>query len=79
MMGLIIVLLRTPATVDLEPPKYADTHDVLVEEIDNPEGKRGERDTHAQIHQTHMFPFLEYDQCPWTNSNLLRNRNCAIA
>ena len=57
-------LLRTPATIDLEPPKDTDTDNVLVEEVDDPEGDRGEKDARGQIRQAHMFPFLEYDQCP---------------
>jgi hypothetical protein len=27
---------RAPCIINLEPPQHADTHDILVEEVDNP-------------------------------------------
>jgi hypothetical protein len=44
------VLLRTPATVDLEPPKDTDTDDVLVEEVDDPEGRKEVRKMRTRKH-----------------------------
>jgi len=32
----IHVLCRTPTTIDLEPPKRSNCHNVLVEEVDDP-------------------------------------------
>ena len=49
MTGLVNALLRTPTTIDLEPPKYTNTDNVLVEEVDNPEG-RGMRRMHTRKH-----------------------------
>lgn len=32
----IVLLIRTPTTIYLEPPKNADTNNVLIEEVQNP-------------------------------------------
>ena len=70
------LLCCAPSTINLEPPKHTNTHDILEEEVQDPITIMSAHcPTHTPRPCTHMFEFRTYDQCPCTNNNLVKKRN----